>query len=125
MIKMEQCNKTPLQTKGEFHNFREHPSQCQSCHQKVDVAIRMSKTLETRCYYQSAKVTTRKSMLPSKCQSCHQTFKIAGRIAILRSESDAHGSLPRGDFAATGGDLLVALLGLSSTVAVVLSQSVT
>ena len=83
----------------------------------------MSKTLESRCYYQSAKVTTRKSMLPSKCQSCHQTFKIAGRIAILRSESDAHGSLPRGDFAATGGDLLVALLGLSSTVAVELSQS--
>ena len=85
----------------------------------------MSKTLESRCYYQSAKVTTRKSMLPSKCQSCHQTFKIAGRIAILRSESDAHGSLPWGDFAATGGDLMVALLGLSSTVAVVLSQSVT
>ena len=60
-------------------------------------------------------------MLSSKCQSCHQTFKIAGKIPRLRSV--VRGSLPRGDFAATGGDLMVALLGLSSTVAVVLSQS--
>ena len=65
MIKMEKDShypfsiKTPIQLQPPpvalnyryvvgFHIFREHPSQCQSCHLKVDVTIRVPKKVDPR-----------------------------------------------------------------------------